>query len=148
VATATATWTLTATVDAPGLAGDAVDLVVADAGTVVVLGRQQPAGLLLPFRTRVESDLTPPYRAHAERTRGDAWTLEARAARIERFTHDGEELELTHRGGLSSLVVDGEPREGTVPRLEVVGLTAAGPTFVARATHLRDDLWDVRVDPA
>jgi hypothetical protein len=145
---ATATATLTAAVDAPGLAGDAIDFVAADAGAAVVLGQQQSADLLLPFRTRVETELTPPYRAHAERKDGDTWTLEAHATRIERFTHDGEELELTHRDGLSTLVVDGQPREGTVPRLEVVGLTAAGPSFVARATHLRDDLWDVRVDKA
>jgi hypothetical protein len=144
----TAAWTLTATIDAPGLAGDAIDLVVANAGTVVVLGEQQPDGLLVPFCTRIESELPPPYRARAERQAGDTWTLEARAARIERFTHEGAELELTHRAGISSLVVDGRPQPGTVPRLEVVGLTVGGPNYDARATHLRDDLWDVRVDPA
>jgi hypothetical protein len=144
----TAAWTLTATVDAPGLAGDAIDLVVANEGTVVVLGPQQSDGLLAPFRRRVESELLPPYRAHAERQAGDTWALEARAARIERFSHEGAELELTHRAGISSLVVDGRPQPGTVPRLEVVGLTVGGPSYDARATHLRDDLWDVRVDPA
>jgi hypothetical protein len=144
----TAPWTLTATVDAPGLAGDAIDLVVANASTVVVLGGQQADGLLAPFRTRIESELAPPYRAHVERQAGDTWALEARATRIERFTHEGAELELTHEGGISSLVVDGRPQPGTVPRLEVVGLTVGGPNYRARATRLRDDLWDVRVDPA
>src|SRR3954452_16757552 len=141
-------WTFPATVDAPGLTGDAVELVVADDRTVVVVGESQPAELLVPFRTRIQDELAPPYRARAERQADDTWTLHARAARIERFTHDGTELELTHRGGISSLVVDGLPQPGTVPRLEVVGLTFGGPNYDARATHLRDDLWDVRVDPA
>jgi hypothetical protein len=141
-------WTFTAKTDAPGLTGEAVELVVANAGTVVVLGQEQPAGLLVPLRTAIEAKLAPPYRAQAQRESGDTWTVNARPARIERFTHAGEELELTHHGGVSSLVVDGEARPGTVPRLEVVGLTVGGASYVARATHLRDDLWDVRVDPA
>jgi hypothetical protein len=143
-----AAWTFTATVDAPGLAGDVVELVVADERTVVVLREPQPAKLLAPFRTRIEDELAPPYRARAERQADDTWTVHARTARIERFTHDGTELELTHRGGISSLVVDGVAQPGTVPRLEVVGLTFGGSSYDARATHLRDDLWDVRVDPA
>jgi hypothetical protein len=145
-AQADATWTFSEEVDAPGLVGDSLDFVLADAGTLIVLGAQQTAGLLVPFRTRIEATLHAPYRVHAERLSGDAWRVQARPARIERFTAAGQELELTHKGGLSELVADGQPRPGTVPRLEVIGLTVAGPTFVARATHLRDDLWDVRVD--
>jgi hypothetical protein len=139
-------WTLTEDVDAPGLVGDALDFVAADAGTIVELGAEQPAGLLVPLRGAIEATLHPPYRAHASRIAPDRWRVQARAARIERFSAEGDEIALTHKGGLSELVVDGTPRSGTVPRLEVLGLTLGGTSYVARATHLRDDLWDVRID--
>ena len=125
---------------------DEVSFAALDDGTLVVDGHDDSD--LAPFAEAIETELPPPYRAHAVRAEGTAWTVAAEAIELVELGREleGERIDLTVREGERSLVVDGEPAFGSLPQLEALG-EARGDDFVVRATRVDGDLWDVRVLP-
>src|SRR5207302_2691097 len=94
-----------------------------------------------PLANAVEQELSPPYRAEAVR-RGDGfWAVGAKRIEvIELPGVDGDEIELTDRGGHRTLLVDGHRGFGTVPALERADT-------VVRASRIDGDAWEVSFDP-
>jgi hypothetical protein len=93
-----------------------------------------------PLAEAVEGSLDPPYRAEAVRRGPGAWAVAARRIRtIELPGQDGDELELTIGPDGRRLVVDGEPRLGSLPALEQL---VAGEGHV-RARRLEGTLWEI-----
>lgn len=127
-------WDAVATLVAPELTGDDLELVVLE-----------PTDH--PFSRALAGSLRPPYRARGVRQEGARWSVAARRLRVADLPGvAGEELELTVHDGRRSLVVDGMP---TVSGLDVV-LAAAEPeheSYVVRARRLRDAVWELDVVP-
>ena len=127
-------WDVTATAEAPELAGDAARFVVLPDGTVLV--EEGPDASLEPLATAVEESLAPPYRARAVRQSESLWVVQARRIRVVELPGgpEGDTIELTP----DSLLVDGEREFGTVPQLAELG-------DVVNAERLDGDLWEVHV---
>jgi hypothetical protein len=133
-------WDEVAVVEAPGLAGDRLELVVlADGRTLGAAG----AG---PLRDAL--DLEPPYRAVAVHRDGATWAVAAVAITVAPLPGlAGESLVLVvDEDGGRSLEVDGQR---DVAALEQVARLAEGRTgaYVLRAARIDGELWEVVVDP-
>jgi hypothetical protein len=92
--------------------------------------------------------LTPPVRVEAVRRSGSTWAVGGRPLLVVELGGllSGDELEIVWDGTERSVRIDGEPRFSSVPEVEAL----AGVRFeewVARAERLRDDLWEVEIDP-
>jgi hypothetical protein len=139
-------WDVVVTAEAPGLEGDDTEFTSLPGGTLVI-DEGVVAEDLEPLVLAVESVLDPPYRAEAVRRHGDVWAVAAREIEIAELPDvSGEELILTMQDGTRSLTVDGSPEFGSVPALERL----AGQRFdsyVATATWLDGDVWEVRISP-
>lgn len=108
-----------------------------------------PEGLLLvesgsddvaELAEAIEASLDPPYRAEAVRRSATGWAVAARRIRtIELAGQDGEELALTLGPEGRRLVVDGEPRLGSLPSLEQL---VPGGGHV-RARRLDGQVWEI-----
>jgi hypothetical protein len=139
-------WDTVATVDVPGLAGDAVHFVALPDGTLLV-EEDEPDGALAPLADAVEERLPPPYRAEAVRRGPEHWAVAAR--RIETAEVPGlrgDDAELTSTPDGRALRLDGRPAFGSARALERVG-EATGPEYVVRARRLEGDLWEVEANP-
>lgn len=140
-------WDASAIADLPGLLDPSqteLDFVVLPEGVVV-------GDIPRPVARELVRDLglEPPYRALAVRRAGDSWAVGAVAIEVAELPADieGEELTLTvNELGERELIVDGRPSVAQIETL--VGLAQGRyATFVVRAQHLQDTLWEVRVDP-
>jgi hypothetical protein len=139
-------WDVVASADAPRVRGEAVHFVALPDGTLVV-DEDERDDALAPLAEAVEQTITPPYRAEAVRRSADAWAVAAVGIRVvEARNVDGNDVELTSRGGTRTLAVDGRPRPGRIPALERAGETA-GSDYVVRARRLDGDLWEVDATP-
>ena len=138
-------WDALVRVDEADIEGREVRFVALPDGTLVV--EDEVEGDLSPFAEAVEGDLKPPYRAHAVRGE-DAWAVGAEAIDIVELGEEveGDQIELTVRGGERTLIVDGRPAFGSLRELERLG-EERGDDFVVRAARVDGDLWDVRVHP-
>jgi hypothetical protein len=128
------------------LEADEVRFVALADGTLIVDGDEE--GDLAGLAEVVEEELKPPYRAQAVRADESGWTVAAEAIDIVELDREleGEELELTVRGGERMLIVDGAPAFGSTRELERLG-EERGDDFVVRASRVDGDLWEVRVLP-
>ncbi|MHB8059914.1 MAG: hypothetical protein ACYDHO_03680 [Gaiellaceae bacterium] len=139
-------WDLVVTGDAPGLTGsDELGFVVVEDGDIF-MDSQLPEGDVTPLAEAIELRIQPPYRAYGTRQDGDQWAVAARPIKLGRFQADGDELELTIRGGERELAVDGSRSSADVPELERLG-EGEGADFFARAVRIEDDLWELTVNP-
>ncbi len=93
----------------------------------------------------VETELRPPYRAHAVRRGETLWAVEARRIEVLELpgAPDGDTLDLTRADETTELRVDGERIFGTLPALEARG-AREGRDFAVHAERLDGDLWEVR----
>jgi hypothetical protein len=138
-------WDAVASAEAPGLTGDEVHFVALPNGDLVV-DEDEPPDTLAPLADAVEQTVEPPYRAEAVRQGEDVWAVAARRIAVATFEAEGDRLELVVSDEGSTLTVDGERTFGSVPGLERVG-REQGDRYVARATRLDEDAWEIEADP-
>jgi hypothetical protein len=130
-------WDAVATVDAE-LEGNEARFVALPDGTLLV---ESGPDDLAPLAEAVERSLAPPYRAEAVRRSTETWAVAARTIRVVDLPdQDGEELDLTIGPDGRKLLVDGQPRFGSVPALEAL---VAGGGHV-RGSRLDGTLWEVQ----
>ena len=134
-------WDAVVTAEAPELRGAELEFVVLPDGTLLVEDDVGDADLS-PLADALEQSLEPPYRARGVRTDPERWGVSARKIEVKQIRVDGDEVVLSVRDGERSVVVDGMPTFGSIPGLEHIG-----DSYVARATRLDGDLWEVQVDP-
>lgn len=137
-------WDSVVTADVLALTGAELRFVVLEDGTIIVeegAGDDDPT----PLAVALESTIRPPYRAEARRRAGSTWAAGARQIEVVELDEqvEGDEVSLTVHEGIHELVVDGEPRFGTVRALE---RWASGrfESYSLAATRLDGDLWEVR----
>jgi hypothetical protein len=139
-------WDTVATVDAPGLTGDAVHFVALEDGSLVV-EEDEPDGALAPLADAVEQTAAPPYRAEAVRQGPSTWAVAASRITIARVPGlKGDEVELTSTGEGRVLRVDGRTTMGSARELERLG-ELEGTQYVVLAKRLDGDLWEVAATP-
>jgi hypothetical protein len=140
-------WDTVVTADAPQLGVGELDFVVLPDGTLVVDDSLdlEPGGLD-PLAAALETELHPPYRAHAVWRGGSRWGVAARRIEVAELPEDtrGDELLLSAADGQKSLTVDGEPSFGSSRVLERLG-ASRGPSYVVRADRLAGRMWEVEV---
>ena len=135
------------TVEAPEVAGDAVDFATLPNGDVIVDTEQGDADLS-PFADAVERTLQPPYRVVARRGAEGLWSVAARGIDVLELDFEGgDEIELASVAGALDVRVDGKPWQGHIPALEHAGEAAEGDDYVVQAERLDGDLWEVRASP-
>jgi hypothetical protein len=138
-------WDVVVTAALPARTGQEVEFVSLPDGSLVV-DEEDGDGDLTPAAETVESQLEPPYRAHAVRRRGDVWAVAARKIEVATLSADGEEIELSEHDGSRTLIVDGNHAFGGNPELEALG-RREGDSYVVRAQRLDGDLWEVSANP-
>jgi hypothetical protein len=139
-----ADWDTSATVNAPGLAGDTIEFTTLEGGDVLIQEEEGDADVSA-LADAVEKELQPPYRARAARQSGDLWAVLASRIEVHRIDFPrAEMLELSRKDSWQELRVDGEPSMGRAPELERLG-ERAGADFFVKAERLDGDLWEVRV---
>lgn len=139
-----AEWDASATIDAPGLAGDRIAFTTLPGGDVL-LDEEAGDADVSALADAVERELPPPYRALAGRQEGDLWAVLARRIEVERLEWGyGDTLELSRKDSWQELRVNGEPSPARAPALERLG-ERAGRDFFVKAERLDGDLWEVRV---
>ena len=136
-------WDVTATVDAPDVAGDAVRFVTLPDGSVLV--EDGPDTELDPLASAVEQELKPPYRARAARQSETLWAVQARQIEVLRIPDgpEGDEIELTHTADGTTYALDDAQQFGSVPVLEERG-AREGAEYTVHAERLDGDLWEIR----
>ena len=130
---------------APGLTGDAVTFVALEDGTLVV-NEDVSDGSLAPIADALEQMVSPPYRAAAGRTDGDAWAAVAESVDIVELRDvGGDEDDLTVVAGERMRSVDGEPATRSVPALDA--LAEEHDSVALHAERVDGDLFAVDVFP-
>ena len=85
-------WDVYLTVEAPSIAGDAVEFATLPEGDLIIDEEQGDADLS-PLADAVEQRLQPPYRAVGRRQDGALWAVAARRIDVRRLERDGDEFE-------------------------------------------------------
>jgi hypothetical protein len=137
-------WDAVVTAEAPDVAGNEVDFVTLPDGSLLVEEEEGNAALD-PLAQAMEGELTPPYRVHAVRQTERLWAVSGRRIDVATLDTDGDVIELTQTSDGKALRVDGMPVFGSIPELERLGESTAGPTYAVHAERLDADLWEVRV---
>jgi hypothetical protein len=127
-------WDAVVTVQAPETEGErAAFVALPNRDLVVEAGSEH----VEPLAAAIERELAPPYRAEAVRRDDGLWAVAGRRIDVVELPGvDGQELELTARGGERTLLVDGERAFGGIPALE-------RPDHVVRARRIDGQLWEV-----
>ena len=138
-------WDATAVVRAPDLAGERVEFTTIPDGDVIV-SEEAGDAYLSPLADAVERRIDPPYRAVAQRQKGDLWGVGAKRIDVALIPFPaGEKLELSWNGSEAELRVDGEQSDAAIPpELAELG-EAAGAGYFVEALRIDGDLWEVRV---
>jgi hypothetical protein len=139
-------WDAVVTAKAPEVAGSEVDFVTLLDGSLLVENEEGDAGLD-PLAQAVETELTPPYRAHGVRHGEQLWAVSAVRIEVASFEADGDVVELTETSDGKALRVDGMPVFGSIPELERLGQATGASNYAVHAERLDADLWEVRVAP-
>jgi hypothetical protein len=137
-------WDAIVTAEAPDVEGNEVDFVTLPDGSLLVEEEEGDAALD-PFAQAIEGELTPPYRAHAVRQTEQLWAVSGRRIDVARLEAEGDLIELTQTSDGKALRIDGMPVFGSIPELERLGESTAGPAYAVHAQRLDADLWEVRV---
>lgn len=136
-------WDAVVAVEAEGVEGDEVRFVALADELIVEEGED-----VEPIAVALEEVIQPPYRAEAVRRGPEQWAVGIRRIEVVKLEDDpeGETLTLTARDGERTLVVDGAPVFGSIPKLEQLG-AAKGESYVVEGERLAGELWEVRVTP-
>ena len=134
-------WDAVVTVEASGLAGEALAFVALADGRVL----PPEAG---PLAAALDSSLRRPFRAEAVRRDEERWAAGGHGIEVTELRHDpgGSEVEVVWDGEARSVRIDGEPTLAAVPELEVIGSEYADG-YVVRASRLAGRLWEVWTAP-
>jgi hypothetical protein len=137
-------WDTAVTVTAPALMGDRITFTTIPTGDVIVDEESGDADLT-PLADAVERNVSPPYRAVAERRDGSLWGVAAKRIEVAQIAFpDGDKLEFSRHIDSGELRVDGEPSDALVPpELERLG-QALGDSFYVEANRIDGDYWEVR----
>jgi hypothetical protein len=140
-------WDTVTTVVAPGIKGDRVDFCALSGGDLVVTDAEGDGDFAV-FADAIEEHVSPPYRAIASRQDGELWAVGGERIEVEVFPFpDADAIELSHRDGVTELIVDGEPSDATAPvTLERLG-QRAGTDYCVQAGRIDGDYWEVMVGP-
>jgi hypothetical protein len=139
-------WDVVLTVRAPDVEGTKAEFASLPDGTLVV-EEDARAEDLEPLILAIESEVESPYRAQAVRQHDDVWAVAARAVDLVELPGvDGDELTLTMQDGTKSFSLDGAQEFGSVPELERFAQERFA-SYVALASRVDGDLWEVRVSP-
>ncbi|HZT91709.1 MAG TPA: hypothetical protein VFA05_06710 [Gaiellaceae bacterium] len=138
-------WDAVATAsDVPDAAGDRIEFVALDDGTLVV-DEDEPDAAVGALADAVA--LAPPYRAEAVRRHGRTWAVAVSRIQVARLPGlDGDSAELVSTREGRTLTVDGRRAFGSALSLERVG-EAVGREYVVRAQRVDGDLWQVEATP-
>jgi hypothetical protein len=136
-------WDAVVLVEAPGVDGDRVELVILPDGGVAPPDAAAGAHV---FRAAVR--LAPPFRLVAVRRAGTTWAVGAVAIQVAELPGvDGDELALVvDRDGARSLEVDGRREVAVLAAIERLAGGRAGP-YVLRAYRLAGAFWETAIDP-
>jgi hypothetical protein len=139
-------WDAVVMVEAAGIEGDEATFVVLQDGSLLLdEGLEEEA--LEPIAAELDTVVEAPYRVEAVRRHDDVWAAAARRIEVVELADlDGDELTLTFHEGSRTLEVDGRAEFGSVPELERVA-GARFDSYVATASRLEGDLWEVSVTP-
>jgi hypothetical protein len=140
-------WDAFGTAEAPDLAGDTVEFVALEDGTLLV-DDEVPDGALSPLAEVVEQELQPPYRARCVRSEGDLWVVAANKIEVLELPEHipGDVVSLAVQDGERTLLVDERPGWESIPELEAHG-AAVNADFALNAERLDGNLWAVEVNP-
>jgi hypothetical protein len=138
-------WDAVVTVEAPGSAGDEVELVVLPGQPPVVV-RSTNLVDPQPLAAALAAALAAPYRALAVR-RPELWVVGAIALEtIELEDARGEEIEVVRDVAGLRVRIDGLPTADRITTLERAG-ERRGDAYVARAQRLVGDTFELEVEP-
>ncbi len=129
-------------VEAPEIGGREVEFVALSDGSLIV-GEAEGEASLDPLADAIERELTRPYQATGVRQGSGQWFVRAR--RIDLVELPGverDELQLTVYEGQWTATTEGDLRP-----LEDLAAGKGFDSYVARATRLEGDLWEVQVTP-
>ena len=137
-------WDVTAVAEAELDAAEATFVALPDGELLVEEG---PDGDLSPLADALERAIDAPYRAVARRQGDRLWTVGAKKIDVLAIPEAvGEEIQLTTRHAERTVVVDGAQAFGSVPSLERFA-SVRYDDYVARASRLDGELWEVEVTP-
>ena len=139
-------WDATALVKAAGAGGDeGVFVALANGRLLLEEGEGAP---LEALAAALDPSVERPYRAWAVRRGDDVWAVAARRIEVAPLVATpGEEIELTVHEKERSLRVDGMPSLGSAPELEALAEERGLASYVAQASRLEGDLWEIRLAP-
>jgi hypothetical protein len=139
-------WDAVTAVEAADIPGDEISFIALADGSIVT-DEEVPQGALEPLADAIEERIDPPYRAEAVRRHDHVWAVAARRIDIAELPGvDGDEIALTVSEEGRRFLVDGAYSFGTVPKLEHIA-GARFSSYVAEATRLDGDLWELRITP-
>ena len=139
-------WDVVTTAETSELHADRYDFAALPDGSLIV--DDDTADSLSPLADALEKHLGPPYRAAATRQDDTLWVVCARKIRLEQLVADGDDLELTSVGSVSTYTVDGADADVSLAPAELTALgDACGAEYAVRAIRLDGDLWEVTADP-
>jgi hypothetical protein len=137
-------WDAAVTVTAPALMGNRIEFTTMPNGDVIV-GEETGDADVSPLADAVESRVSPPYHAVAQRHDGETWAVAAKRIQVARIPFlEGDKLEFSQHVEYGELRVDGEQSDALVPpELERLG-EGLGDSFYIEADRIDGDLWEVR----
>jgi hypothetical protein len=139
-------WDAVVMAEAPDLHGDESSFVVLADGSVI-LDDDLPESAVEPLAEAVDEVVEAPYRVEAVRRHSEVWAAAARRIEVLEIPGvEGDELMLTMQDGSKTYSVDGRAEFGGSPELERYAAERY-ESYVAVATRLDGDLFEVRVSP-
>ena len=132
------------TTEAPSVPGAEARFVAFEDGSLLI--EEGEEGDLTPLADAIEEQIARPYRATAVRRGEDVWAVAAKRIELVTLGAEGDEIDVSHRGDETTVVVDGRLTFGRILELEAIG-ARQGQDFVVRAKRLDGDTWEVAADP-
>jgi hypothetical protein len=137
-------WDAAVTVHAVGLEGDRIEFTTVPNGDLVV-GEQTGDADCSPLADAVERQVSPPYRAVAQRQDGETWAVAAKRIEVANIPFsEGDKIGFSRNGDDEEFRVDGEPSDEAVPPELAQRGEAIGGNFYVEAERIDSNLWEVR----
>jgi hypothetical protein len=139
-------WDAVVITDAPDIEASELEF-VALADQTVVLDDGLEEARIEPLVEAGETVVRAPFRAEAVRRSANVWAVAVRAIDVLSLPDTaGKELTLSMHEGSRTLTIDGQPEFGSVPPLERAAEQRLD-SYVARATRIDGDVWEVSINP-